>query len=149
MYSLQGLDAEVKLILYKMLIMPLITYPVTPLNAASMSGMLKLQTVQNKALNFVYNTGWPNVVTSKNLHLRAGLDPINQVIHRRASSIWDKIEAGIAADRDSFIRISSIPYINPHRLFPSSLVRARKPEPPPIFTQDDTFSPQINDYFGN
>ena len=134
--------------LYKMLVMPILTYPVTPLNTAPKSGMLQLQRVQNKALSFIYNSRWPLVVPSRTLHQRATLEPINIIIHDRARSIWEKIEAGIAADLNSFNRIDAIPYNNPYRNFPSSLYRARKPVPPPIFTLEDTHSPQINAYYG-
>ena len=59
-YSLQGLDTEVKIILYKMLIMPILTYPVMPLNTAPKRSMVTLQRDQNKALAFIYHSRWPN-----------------------------------------------------------------------------------------
>ena len=146
-YRFQGLDTSVRIMLYKMLVLPILTYPVTPLNTAPKSGMLQLQRVQNKALSFIYNSRWPLIVPARNLHQRATLEPINIVIHDRARAIWEKIEAGIAADLNSFTRIDAIPYNNPYRNFPSSLYRARKPAPPPIFTLEDTHLPQVNAYY--
>ena len=103
LYSLRGLDPRSKLILVKTLIIPILTYPVTPLNTASAHGMVSLQKVLNRGLRFVYNTNWQSMTSSKSLHLRARVLPINQTIHNRAMQVWDKIKNGIAADVETFI----------------------------------------------
>ena len=147
LYSLRGLDQRSKLILIKTLIMPILTYPVTPLNTASIFGMVSLQKVLNRGLRFVYNVKWQDMTTSKSLHLKAKISPINVTIHNRAVQVWEKIKNGIAADIETFRTITSLDYNKPNSWFPSSYTRAQKAEPPPIFTRRDTHSRRINNYY--
>ena len=53
------LNRKLKLHLYKALILPLITYPVVPLNIASKTQIKRLQGVQNKAIEWICNERWP------------------------------------------------------------------------------------------
>ena len=135
--ALHNLDIKSKLTLIKTLIFSKLSYPVTPLNTASPSGFASLQAVQNKALRFAYNINWRDRITSKNLHIRAKLDPINITIHNRAKETWEKIAAGTAAHPSVYERVSGINISQPKRNYPSSLQRALKPIPPPIFIQKD------------
>ena len=147
MYCLQGLDFKGKIHLVKALIVPLINYPAAPLNSISLTGVLQLQSILNKGLNFVYKNRWPNLRTAKSLHERARIIPINQTIHHRAVKIWDKIEAHTAADEAVVDKILNLPLVHPHCHFPSSYVRARKDEPPPLYTHGDRHNPGIAQYY--
>ena len=147
LYSLCGLDHRSKLILVKTLIIPILTYPVTPLNTASAHGMVSLQKVLNRGLRFVYNTKWQDMTTSRSLHLRAKIFPINITIHNRAMQVWNKIGNGIAADIETFRTITSLDYNKPNSWFPSSYTRAQKAEPPPIYTYRDTRSQRSIRYY--
>ena len=148
LYKLKDLDIMVKLHLIKALIIPSLTYPVTPLNAASISGMLKLQSSLNKALKFVYNASWPiNVISARNLHTRARIKPINQIVHHSSCKLWFKIKEGLAADRDTCSKIINLPYARPNQRFPSSYVRSQKDEPPPLFTANDSHSREMLQYY--
>ena len=103
----------------------------------------------NKSLHFIYNNKHPNQVTSKSLHLKAKIKPINQIIYKQAKNIWDKIEEGIAGDVDSFRRIMSEPQGTTHNYFPSNHARAQLDEPPPIFILKDTQKPEVKQYYTN
>ena len=150
LYVFRELNTKAKLHLVKALVIPSLTYPVTPLNTSSITGMLTLQRVLNKALFFVYDIRWPtNIATAKSLHERARLKPINQIIHNRAKSTWDKIRNGTAADPTVSDFITSLAYENPNTRYPSSMVRADKDEPPPIYTVNDTRSPEIIEYYNH
>ena len=149
MYSLQGLDIAAKLHLTKMLIISILTYPCTPLNTASISGILKLQATLNKSLNFAYNNRWSrqNFVSARTLHDRANIIPINQILHIRAAKVWDKIAAGISADEEYFDMISNLPFNKPHKNFASSYIRACKDLPPPLYTNRYRYYPDMQTYY--
>ena len=146
LYSLKGLNFHSKKVLVNSLIISRLTYPVTPLNTVSMSNMVTLQTAQNKALKFLLDLKWQDMVTAEEMHHRAELKPINQVIHNRAKIMWEKITSGQAADANIAREITNIPYTEPKKFFPSSYNRSLKPEPPPMYTSKDTRNPQIKLY---
>ena len=147
LYNMNGLSQSAKLHLIKMLVIPTLTYPCTPLNASSTACFARLQTAQNKALNFVFNNRYPDLETSKSLHIRAKLSPINQNIYKQAKKIWEKIEAGTAADIVSYNKIMREPQGRSHRNYPSSHARAQKAEPPPIYNIKDSRSPAVKLYY--
>ena len=136
-----------KLYLVKTLVIPTLTYPCVPLNACSRADFGKLQVVLNRALKFAFNIRYPVTPKSKDLHTRAKLEPINIILFNRAKNLWYKLETGIAGDVDTFNMISEIDIINHNRNFPSSLERARKEVPPPIFTIKDTTKNHIKIYY--
>ena len=111
--------------------------------------IIKLQRVLNKALKFVFNAFWPNVITARALHIRAKIKPINQILHNRASKIWSKIEDGTAGDINSFNSIKNLPFPRPHHNFPSSYLRSKKDEPPPIYTKNDCHSAEVIAYYNS
>ena len=133
----------------KSLILPTLTYPVTPLNSASRSSIINLQRVQNKALNFIYDVRWPMRDTARSMHTRASMQPLNQVIHNRVCTVWSKIEGGISADYETFRKITEFRYIRPHQWFPSSFLRTRKEVPPAIYTLANMRSHQVREYYNN
>ena len=141
MYCLRDLSISTKLTLVKAYIITTLTYPVIPLNTASISCLYQLQTVQNLALRWVYQARYPQMVTNKELHDRAKIAPINIVIHTRARTIWDKIRAGEAGDLDTFEWITDIRFRQYYKHFPSSLnIASRRIDPPPLYNIEDTRS---------
>ena len=96
--------------------------------------------MQNRALKFAYDIRYPSVPTAKSLHERAKMPPLNQNIYKGAKEMWRKIEAGDAADVDTFNNIININITNPHFYFPSSYDRVQKDLPPPIYTAEDCAS---------
>ena len=64
---------------------------------------------------------------------RAKIKPINIIIHHRAANIWNKLEAGIAGDLESYREIIEIEMHKYLLHFRFSYLLAQKPEPPPIY----------------
>ena len=67
---------NIKLILYKTLIRPIMEYPAILLSDSSITRINKLQVIQNKALRFIYNTHWTEHITNNTLHNRANLETV-------------------------------------------------------------------------
>ena len=148
MYCLSHLSISTKLTLVKAYIITTLTYPVIPLNTASISCLYQLQTVQNLALRWVYQARYPQMVTNKELHEKAKIAPINIVIHTRAKTIWDKIRAGEAGDLDTFEWITDIRFRQYYKHFPSSLnIASRRIDPPPLYNIEDTRSIRAQRYY--
>ena len=76
LYRFKTAPPKIKLILYKTLIRPLMEYPSILLPQASNTNINKLQTIQNKALRFIYNTHWTDFISNNTLHVRANLETV-------------------------------------------------------------------------
>ena len=133
--------------LLQTLVSPLLTYPCAPLNTCSIKALGRLQSVQNRGLRFALGVRYPDVQTSRTLHARAKIKPINVVLHNRAKKLWGKLEAGLAGDLETFNNITRIPVARRHARFPSSKMRAEQPEPPPIFVQADGRRPEVKAHY--
>ena len=129
------LNKKAKLHITKALIVPTISYPSTILATAAFTNLLKLQTVLNDSLRFVFNIRYPLTPTCKSLHERAKMKPINQTIHLRSNKIWDRIEQGIAADLLVYNEIMKLDMHRSKYHFPSSHDISIKEEPPPVYTK--------------
>ena len=76
LYRFKSAPTKIKLTLYKTLIRPLLEYPSILLPHASNTNIKKLQTIQNKALRFAYNTHWDDFTSNNTLHNRAKLETV-------------------------------------------------------------------------
>ena len=150
MQYLRHLSVHAKTQLVKSLILTILTYPCAPLNTCSVSRLYQLQTVQNNCLRWIYNIRQrEHRITNRALHERAKLPPINQVIHSRARTIWQKLRAGEAGDLESFREISDIEFTNYYIHFPSSYIISLKEDPPPIYNTDDCKSPAVKAFYAH
>ena len=147
LYSVNRIPKRARLHLFKTLVVTALTYPCTPLNACRRSGFARLQVAYNIGLRFVFQTRFPELVTAKSLHERAAVDPINLILYNRGKKTWDKIRDGVAGDVDTFSHLDSITINYPHTFFPSSLERARKDPPPPLFTISDSKKRSLKQYY--
>ena len=68
---------NIKLLLYKSLVLPHIDYPITLKPDCGVVNTHKLQVIQNKCLRFIHNLHLNDRITSKSMHLTSKLDPIN------------------------------------------------------------------------
>lgn len=78
--------------LYLSLIRGILEYPPVPIHALSKTQIEFLQRIQNKALRFIYNVKWDDFITNEDLHRRAQIPRIEEVLNQRAKDIWSKIE---------------------------------------------------------
>ena len=144
-YSILGIlkrfksaPTPMKMYLVKAFVLSVLMYPTVPLHTASDNQMVKLQAVQNAALKFAYNKGWPDRTKARTLH--GGTTPtlpVNQVLHHRANKIWTSISEGRAGDLNTYNRLLTTPtdYNKlPSHPFPSSMDLAFGPPPPPIYS---------------
>ena len=132
LYCMGNLDAKAKIHIVKALVISTLTYPDTVLLTCSPSGFHTLQKALNRALKWVYDIRYPTVIKARDLHLRAEMKPLNQIIYQRGRNMWDKIMDGTAADQIYATElIQRDDFTNPHSFFPSSYDRSRLAEPPP------------------
>ena len=82
---------KVKRQLYYSLVRPVLEYPVVPLHLLARAPMLGLQRVQNSAVRWMLGVGRREGYTSEDLHRRAGVEPLNRYLHKRAESVWRAI----------------------------------------------------------
>ena len=147
LYAAREMAQAEKLLLVKSLIVSSLTYPSTPLNTCSISAFCKLQAVLNRAMKFAFGVRYPDTPTARSLLNRAKILPINQTIHKRATKTWGKIELGIAGDKDMFKDLKKIQLAKGHKGFPSSLQRAEREVPPPIYTYNDSSNNRVKAYY--
>ena len=77
----RGLKKALKLRLYKTLILPILLYPIIPINACSKSQINKLQLIQNAAIRWIYNENPPTRCPLK--HRCNIIQPTDQM-----STVW-------------------------------------------------------------
>ena len=75
-------------------------YPTIILPNTSRSQLQKLQTVQNKALRFVYNTHWEDFITNEQLHNRANIDTFEDRLLKLQTKALNKLETVVTKPQD-------------------------------------------------
>lgn len=91
LYKFIGLSPQNKRKLYMALIRSILEYPPIPQIAMKKSNINSLQVIQNKALRFIYNVKYPEIIGSDELHNQANLPKIKDLLTNRATDIWEKI----------------------------------------------------------
>ena len=85
------LKTKLKVRLYKTLILPLLTYPVVPLNICSKTQIKRLQVIQNDAIRWIKNERWPATCPLDLRHQELKIEPMDLRIRRLAEGVWNKI----------------------------------------------------------
>ena len=111
------LKTKLKVRLYKTLILPLLTYPVVPLNICSKTQIKRLQVIQNDAIRWIKNERWPVRCPLDLRHQELKIEPMELRIRRLAEGVWSKIH-----DENSTFHTQTleIHMYNPHKWYPSS-----------------------------
>lgn len=91
LYKFNGLTARNKKKLYLALIRSVIEYPPIPQVAMKTANLQLLQVIQNKALRFIFDIKYPDMVSNEELHNRANLPAIKDLLKSRGTDIWRKI----------------------------------------------------------
>ena len=128
---LQFLTEDQKRTLYTATVRPILEYPPIPLATASKDGILKLQKVQNKGIRFILNHyDWTLFTTMEQLHARAGVPPLNQVLHQRAKNTLSRLAAH---NPEIFHNLAEPLQGKEHKWFPRSIHLLTQPSPPPAY----------------
>ena len=127
----KNLSTRRKRHLYLSLIRSSLIYPATPLHTENKTNQNKLQAIQNRALKSFIIRPDSHHITAEELHQRAKLVPLNQVLHAHAQKTWASIREGIP---DLYNKLSR-PYNhrNAEQLL-SSRRAAEADKPAPIYT---------------
>lgn len=99
------LREQTKLHLYKALVLPIMEYPVVPLNALCRSSWINLQTVQNRALRWIKGEQPPYTTTAIDLHERYSMIPLNQRNFHQAYRHWEKVRTFFQNEIESLLEI--------------------------------------------
>ena len=130
LYRFRNLDMATKRRLYVARVRSILEYPAIPMHVGAKSNIIKYQRVQNKALRFITNTYYPETPTMESLHRRCNLPPMNQVLHRRAQNVWNRIRY---RGDVLFNQLGQQQAGRNKRGFASSREAALEPDPPPIY----------------
>ncbi len=87
---LTNLSPKLKSILVNTQLIPILKYPNIPLCAASESQKYPMQTISNKALQFM-NYNEEDKPNAEELHLKYKFTPLNVSIHSKAQKIWETV----------------------------------------------------------
>ena len=99
------------------MVLPLLTYPVIPLNALSNNKLHQLQIVQNDAVRWIGNEHWPTRCPLPQRHADYKLEYLKDRIKRLSEGVWFKIND----ENSQFWRDTlAIPTHIPHNWFPSA-----------------------------
>ena len=134
LHKFKNLSTSNKLKIMKATVIPSLIYPTVPLNTLTDNQFRRLQTVYNKAIRIVTNTSALDMITSRSLHRRLKIKPVNSIIHKQATEIWRKIH-----DTQQEI-YNSLRYPHPRRYhihLPSSRTIAEGPTPRPRHAPSD------------
>lgn len=117
LYRFRLLKRKLKLRLYKCLILPLILYPIVPLNVCSKTQQHRLQVIQNNGVRWICNDRWPVQRPLEERHHELRLEYIIDRIKRMAETIWSKLED----ENDEFFQETKLIQMrDPHSHYPSS-----------------------------
>ena len=86
------LDPKVKLHLYKVLIRPIMEYPIIPNGIKSLDHIKNMQTVQNENLKFAAAYSDQSNKTAEELHLHYNIDSMNVRMYDAVEKLWAKME---------------------------------------------------------
>lgn len=124
------MSSQTKLHLYKALILPILDYPVIPLNTLKKTNWQKYQAVQNKALRWINGDIPPYNSTILDLHTRYKLEPLNTRNYRLAANMWEKFRMEFPTDSEEY---ETSEFNRTHAWWPLSYMTADASEPPPIY----------------
>ena len=76
----------------------MLEYPPSQLAWSSKKSKKALQTVQNKALRFIYNTKWHDFITNQELHRRANIMSIDERLNKLKDKAIQHLNAHFIED---------------------------------------------------
>ena len=86
------LHPKIQLQLFKLYVLPIITFSSIPILYSGVSGLKQVQVLQNKIIRFIHNINWEDFVTNKKLHEDLGVDSTTKAINRTYGKLYDKLQ---------------------------------------------------------
>jgi hypothetical protein len=114
------LEPKTKRKLYLSIVRSTLLYPIVPLNAISKTNMTKLQRVQNRASRWITNHRKNDRKTSKFLHEKANLIPINEYLNIQAEKTFERLYETNTEEMNKIINSIANTHEN-NKNFPSSI----------------------------
>ena len=130
LYRFRSIDTKIKTHIIKTKILPILTYPPTPLHALSHTAISKLQKIQNAALRFALGVRWDDFRTNKSLHEEADIPPLNTRLHELAFNVWEAMAVGGWRQYEHLRALHEDAGNSSHLWFPRSLPRLGQPPEP-------------------
>ena len=100
LYRFGSAPTKIKKHLYLALIRPLLEYPSSQLNKCGITNTTKLQRIQNKGTRFICDVRLSDRVSSRELHTRLKLNPMNVRISKLSQKLMYKIHEIYCIDDD-------------------------------------------------
>ena len=129
------LDTKIKLHLVKACLLPILTYPVYPLNSVNKTAIHTLQKLQNRGLRYAYNEKYPYTKTTQEMHTTSNLSTINTTLYNRGNKIKHKM-IHILKDEHYTTLINDIETTRNHSWFRKPHLELNKNPPPPVYTRN-------------
>lgn len=125
-----SLNTNIKLHLYKALVLPHLEYPPIPLNTIKQTNKYKLQAVQNKALRWVMSDRPPYSTNTEEIHLSLQVDSLNIRNFNQAYKTWEKLRI---FQEEEVEKITDVEILGTHSWWPKSYLEDNAISPPPIY----------------
>ena len=109
------LHPKIQLQLYKIYVLPIITFSCLPILLAGQNGLKQVQIIQNKAIRYAHSIDWEEFIPNKKLHEDLEINSTTYTINKTFHNLYEKIETRNDGLFDSLIpgtRIQDI-YNNP------------------------------------
>ena len=137
LWRFRNLSQDNRRKLYLMLVRPHLIYPCIPLHVTNNYSMYKLQKIQNQGIDFILERRRAYAETSEYRHRLAKLEPINMILQRNATKIWNSIFDDTDEETINNLKPPNCDRnLQNSRLFPSSLEK-RNSIATPFFTSRD------------
>ena len=91
LYRFRHLHPKILLQLFRIYILPLITFSIIPIIQTGPKGYKKVQTLQNKFLRFAHNISWEDYITNEKLHTDLNINPISKSLYTTYNKHYTKL----------------------------------------------------------
>ena len=91
LYRFRHLHPKILLQLFKIYILPLITFSIIPIIQTGVKGYKKVQTLQNKFIRFAYNISWEDFISNEQLHSDLKIHSISNSLYSTYNKHYTKL----------------------------------------------------------
>lgn len=91
LYRFRHLHPKILIQLFKIFILPIITFSTIPIIHNGKKGLKKVQTLQNKFIRFAHNIAWDEFITNEQLHNDLKIQSTSQTIYTTYNKHYTKL----------------------------------------------------------